>query len=73
MILFSSSSSDEDGFRHDVMSWNFHVSGIEGFGMSITGSCFPYVSLCFLDVWIHPDTGASFWMDKVKGEGKADR
>ena len=25
------------GFRHDVMSWNFHVSGASGLGISIAG------------------------------------
>lgn len=25
------------GFRHDVMSWNFHVSGASGLGISMAG------------------------------------
>ena len=32
--LFSFASSD---LRHDVMSWNFHVSGAVGLGMSMAG------------------------------------
>ena len=27
--------SSVSGFRHDVMSWNFHVSGASGLGTSI--------------------------------------